>query len=78
MCEAIYIYNTHQTFRKRTDGNFSNILRLLKNGQKPDSFAAHFEQHFKSTMSRSDLHKCMTFILVNQLTQLVQWRNLQT
>ena len=28
------------------DGPFSNILHLLKKGQKTDLFAAHFEQHF--------------------------------
>ena len=30
MCDAIYIGNTHQTFRKRMDGNFSDLQRLLK------------------------------------------------
>ena len=42
MCDAIYIDNTQQTFKKIMDGHFSNILRLLKNGQKSDSFADHF------------------------------------
>ena len=46
MCDAIYIGNTQQTFKKRMDGHFSDLLCLLKNGQKSDSFAAHFEQHF--------------------------------
>ena len=36
MCDAIYIGNTHQAFKKRMDGHFSNLLRLLKNGQKSD------------------------------------------
>ena len=49
------------------DGHFSNLLRLLKNGKKSDSFAAHFEQHFNSTASRTDLHKHMTFKVVDQL-----------
>ena len=34
MCEAIYIGNTHQAFNKRMDGNFYDLLLLLKNGQK--------------------------------------------
>ena len=34
MCDAIYIGNTQQTLKKITDSNFSDILRLLKNGQK--------------------------------------------
>ena len=42
MCDAIYIGITQQTLKKRMDGCFFNILRLLKNGQKSDSFAAHF------------------------------------
>ena len=46
---------------------FSNILRLLKYGQKSDSFADHFEQHFKSTMSRTNLRKCMIFKVLKQL-----------
>ena len=42
MCEAIYIGNTQQTFKKIMDGHFSDILRLLKNVQKSYLFAAHF------------------------------------
>ena len=34
MCDAIFIGNTQQTFKKRMDGHFSDLLRLLKNGQK--------------------------------------------
>ena len=33
MCETIYIGNTQQTFKKRMGGHFSNLLRLLNNGQ---------------------------------------------
>ena len=42
MCDAIYIGNTQQTFKKRMDGHLSDILRLLNNRQKSDSFASHF------------------------------------
>ena len=49
------------------DGNYSGVLRLLKNGQKSDSFAAYLEQHFKYTMPSTDLRKCMTFKVLNQL-----------
>ena len=42
MRDAVYIGNTHQKCNKRMDGHFSNVQRLLKNGQKSDSFAAHF------------------------------------
>ena len=48
-------------------GHFSDIVRLRKNGQKSDSFAAHFEQNFNATMSHTDLLKCMTFKVVKQL-----------
>ena len=50
------------------DGHFSEILRLLKNGQKSDSFAAHSEQHFNTTTARTDLRKYMTFKVVKQLS----------
>ena len=48
-------------------GHFSNLLRLLKNGQKSDSFAVHFEQYFHSTTSRIDIRKYLAFKLVKQL-----------
>ena len=57
MCDGIYIGNTHQTSRKIMNGHFSDILRLIKNGQTSDSFDAYFEQNFKSTISRTDLRK---------------------
>ena len=49
------------------DGHFSDLLHLFKNGQKSDSFAAQFKQHFNTTMSRTDLRNYMTFKLVKQL-----------
>ena len=51
MCDAIYIGNTQQTLKK------SNLICLLNNGEKPDSFTAHFEQHFYTNMSRTYLNK---------------------
>ena len=41
MYDSIYIGNTQKKL-KQMDSHFSNILRLLKNGQKSDSFDAHF------------------------------------
>ena len=49
------------------DGHFSDLLCLIKNGQKSDSCAAHFKEYFKSTMERTDLRKCVTFKVVNQI-----------
>ena len=69
-CDAIYIGNTQHTFKKRMDGHFSDLQRLLKNGQNPDSFAAHFVQHFNNTTSRIDLYKCMTFKVIKQLNPI--------
>ena len=56
--------------KKRLDGNLLDLLCLLKNGQKSESFAAHFGQHFNSTTSRTDLCKYTTFKVVNQLNPI--------
>ena len=48
-------------------GNFSDILHLLKNGGKSDSFAAHSEQHFSSDTSHTDLRKYMTLKVLQHL-----------
>ena len=52
------------------DGNFSYLLRLLKNGKKSDSFAAPLEQHFNTTTSRTDLRKYMKFKVVKQINPI--------
>ena len=70
MCGAIYIRNTQQTFKKRMDGLFFDLQRLLKNGQKSDLFSAHFVQHFNDITSRTDLRKCMTFNVLKQLNPI--------
>ena len=70
MCDAFYIGNTQQTFKKIMVGHFSNILRLLKNGQKSDSCAAYSEQHFNTTTEHTDLRKYMTFRVVKQLNPI--------
>ena len=67
MFEAIYIGNNHQTSKKIMDSHFSNLLRFLKNGQKSDSFPAHFEHHFNYNTSRTYLRKYMTSKVENQL-----------
>ena len=67
MYEDIYIGNTQQKFKKRMDGHLSDFLRLLKNGQKSDSFSAHFEKHFNYTTSRTDLRKYTKLKLVKQI-----------
>ena len=69
-CDTIYIGNTQQNFKKIMDGHFSDLQRLLKNGQKSDSFSAHFVQHFNSTTSCTELRKCMTFKVLNQLNPI--------
>ena len=70
MYDAIYIGNTQQTFKKRMYSHFSDLQRLLKNGQKSDSFAVHFVQHFNDTMSHTDLRKCMTSNVLKQLNPI--------
>ena len=39
----------------------------LKTDKNQSSYAAHFVQHFNNTTSRTDLGKCMTFKIINQL-----------
>ena len=70
MCDAIYIGNNQKTFKKIMDSHLSNLLRILKNVQKSDSFAAHFEQHCDTTMSRTYLRKYMMFKVVKQLNPI--------
>ena len=70
MCDAIYIGNTQQTFKKRMYGHFSYLQCLIKNGQNSDSFAAHFVQHFNNITSRTELHKCMTFKIIRQINPI--------
>ena len=70
MCDAFFRGNTQQTFKKIMDVHFSNLLHLIKNGQKSDSYATHFKQNFNSTTSCTDLRKCMTFKLVKQLNPI--------
>ena len=70
MCDNVNICNTQQTFKKIMDIHFSDILRLLKNGQKSNSFASYLEQHFNTTTSRTYLRKYMTLKLVKQLNTI--------
>ena len=77
MCDNIYISNTQQTFKERMDGHFYDLQRILKNGQKSDSFAAHFVQHFNVTTSRTDLPKYMTFKVIKQLNPIGTTKNLR-
>ena len=48
------------------EGHLPDLLRLLKDRKKSDSFAAHFKHHINSTLSRTDLRKYMTFKVEKQ------------
>ena len=74
MCDSIYIGNTKQTFKKIMDGHFYDLQRLLKNEQKPDSFADHFVHNFNTNTSRTDLCKYMMFIILKQLNPSVEMK----
>ena len=52
------------------DGHFPDLLHLLKNGQKSDSFADHFEQNFNYTTSSTDLRKYIKFKVVKQINPI--------
>ena len=41
MGDAVFIGNTQHKFKKIMDGYFYDLLCLIKNGQKYDSFSAH-------------------------------------
>ena len=67
MCDAIYIGNTQQTFKKKWKVISPISYLYSRTGKKPESFADHFWQHFNSTMSCTDIRKYMTFKVVNQI-----------
>ena len=64
ICDAIYIGNTQQKLKKIMNRHFSDLLRLLKNRKKPDSFAARFKHHSNNTTSCTNLRKYMMFKVV--------------
>ena len=67
VCDATYIDKLQQTF-KNEQTVISPISSVLsRNGQKLDSFAAHFEQHFHASLQPADLRKFRTFKVVKQL-----------
>ena len=68
--EDIYIGNTQQTFKKLMAGHFSDIQHMVKNGQKPDSFAAHQEKHFKYAIARNYLLNCTMLKVFNQINTI--------
>ena len=70
MCDAIYIGKTQQTLKKRMGGHFSDLLRLLNNIKKSDSFSDHSEKIFYTTTSHTDLRKYMTFKGVKQINPI--------
>ena len=76
MNDAIQKGNTQKTFKKIMDGHFSNFLRHLKNGQKSNSFASHFEHHFKSTTSHTYLRMYMAFKVVHQISLISAIKNI--
>ena len=75
-CDEINICNTPQKFKNMMDGHFSDVQYLLKTGQKSDSFAAHYNKHFKSTRSNMNLCMCMTFKVSKQIKPTVSIKTL--
>ena len=63
-----YLYRLHSAdFQNKNVRSLPLYSTSIQKRTKSDSFAAHFEQHFKTTTSRTDLHKYMTFKVVKQI-----------
>ena len=69
MCDAIYIGNTQQTFKKEWTV-ISLISYVYSRTEKIRLISAHFEQHFNTTTPRTDLCKYMTFKVVKQINPI--------
>ena len=67
MCDTIYTRNTQHTIKKHMGGNFSNVHKLLKNGQKSDPLAAHYKHNVNPTKSLISLCMCMALKLVEYI-----------
>ena len=52
------------------DGHFSDLLGLLKNGQKSIFFAAHVKKHFNNTTSHTYICTYTKFKVVKQLNPI--------
>ena len=67
ICDAIYIGKTHHPCKKSMYIHFYDILCLVENVQKSDSFAFHVELNISTTTSCTDIRKDMTLKVVNKL-----------
>ena len=70
LCYAIYIGNTQKPLKNIINGNFSDVLCIIKNRQKSDSFAAHYNQLFKYNTPRNYLHSCMILKVVKRFNNI--------
>ena len=46
LCISAYVGNTQNTPKKRRQQNFQDVAQKVQHDKNPDSFAAHFAQHF--------------------------------
>ena len=52
------------------DDHFSKVQGIIKKRQKLDSFADHYKQQLKTTVSCTDLRKFITLKVVKQIKQI--------
>ena len=65
-----HLYRQHKKNKNQMYGNLSDFQRILNNEKKPDSFAAHYEQHFKSAKSHNELGTFMAFKVVKYINHI--------
>ena len=70
MCGNIYIGHTQQSFKKIMHGHFSDLQRLLRNGQRSDSFASHLVHQFNNTTPHMDICTYMKFKVIMELNRI--------
>jgi hypothetical protein len=61
LCEAFYIGNTQQALKKRMDGHYVDVQKLVTKGIHSDSFARHFAKHFETKPSPRQLRESIDF-----------------
>ena len=69
-CNAICIRNTQQSLKKKMEGHFLDVQKLITEGMILDSFTKHFAQHFDSEPSWKKLCDNMKSEILSKLNPI--------
>ena len=72
---SFYVGNIQNNLKKRTEQHFQGVAQKVQCDKTPDSFAAHFAQHFNQKLTPQQCREILIFRILSTVNPIGPMKN---